>query len=82
MNKTCSVHKEFHTGCAACQHDCIEENLELKIQNEELKRNLELTLAKIWDNKYEEDKIFLIIDHAVHMMPKKLIEKYKKELGY
>jgi len=30
MNKTCPEHKEYYTGCTSCQHDCIDENEELK----------------------------------------------------
>lgn len=55
---------------------------DLQEEYDELKKQNELTLAKIWDCKYEEDKIYLIIDHAIKMSPRDLVKKYKKELGY
>jgi len=51
---------------------------ELKNENKELK----LTIAKILDNRYEDDKLYLIIDNQFGMNHKEYLKKYKEELGY
>jgi hypothetical protein len=49
-------------------------------------QGIEKLLAKIWECKYEQDKIFLFIDGVTGMTPDELVKKYrytmyKKEPG-
>ncbi len=68
--------KKFLTYKDLQQFDKKYEALEKK--NKELK----LTIAKILDNRLEDDKLYLIIDHVFKMSPGDYIKQYKKELGY
>lgn len=48
MNKTCFDHDRYFTGCISCQHDCIEENDNLKQQNAIMREALE-SISEYWN---------------------------------
>jgi len=54
----------------------------IRIKETYTKKEVEIILAKIWECKYEEDKIFLIIADAVNYTPNDIVKKHKKALGY
>ena len=61
MDKTYPEHKEYHTGCIPCQHDCIEENDELKFKVEQLEEeNKDLEMERV----LTEDNFTVITDEA------------------
>jgi len=51
MDKSCPRHKEYYTGCNSCQHDCIDDNEELKAKIKQLEAALKISING-WERCY------------------------------